>query len=47
MKAFVVLRAGATAKAEEIIAFCKERLTAYKVPKFLEFVPDLPKSNVG
>ena len=47
VKAFVVLRAGATAKAEEIIAFCKERLTAYKVPKFLEFVPDLPKSNVG
>ena len=28
-------------------AFCKERLTAYKVPKHVEFRTDLPKSMVG
>jgi long-chain acyl-CoA synthetase len=27
--------------------FCRERLTAYKVPKFIEFRDDLPKTNVG
>ncbi|WP_434777784.1 AMP-binding protein [Neisseria sp. Ec49-e6-T10] len=32
---------------EEIINFCKERLTAYKVPKDIIFKDDLPKSNVG
>lgn len=47
VKAFVVLKAGMAAKADDILAFCKERLTAYKVPKLLEFVPDLPKTNVG
>jgi long-chain acyl-CoA synthetase len=31
----------------EIIAYCKEELTAYKVPKHVEFVKELPKSNVG
>lgn len=32
---------------EEIIAYCKENLTAYKVPKQVEFRKELPKSNVG
>ena len=32
---------------EEIISFCKENLTGYKVPKEIEFRKDLPKSNVG
>lgn len=31
----------------EIIAFCKEQLTGYKVPKIIEFRDDLPKTNVG
>jgi len=47
VKAFVVLKEGETATAEEIIAFCRERLTAYKVPKLVEFRKELPKSNVG
>ncbi len=33
--------------ANEIKEFCRERLTAYKVPKHFEFRDDLPKSNVG
>lgn len=47
VKAFVVLKAGATATPDEIVAFCKERLAPFKVPKQVEFVKDLPKSLVG
>ena len=47
VKAFVVLKAGANATADEIIAFCKERLAPFKVPKQVEFAKDLPKSLVG
>ncbi|WP_416866151.1 MAG: AMP-binding protein [Imperialibacter sp.] len=32
---------------EELISFCRESLTRYKVPKHVEFVKELPKSNVG
>ncbi len=32
---------------EEIIAYCKDNMTAYKVPKYVEFRKELPKSNVG
>lgn len=32
---------------EELIAHCREHLTAYKVPKIVEFYDELPKSNVG
>lgn len=32
---------------EEVIAYCREEMTGYKVPKFVEFRDDLPKSNVG
>ena len=31
----------------DLKAFCREQLTAYKVPRFIEFSADLPKSNVG
>jgi long-chain acyl-CoA synthetase len=47
VKAFVVLREGQAATAEEIQAFCRERLTGYKVPKQVEFLSALPKSAVG
>ena len=33
--------------AKEVTDFCRERLTAYKVPKLVEFREDLPKTNVG
>lgn len=46
VKAFVVLRdEGVT--AQDIIAHCKKELTAYKVPKTIEFRDDLPKTPVG
>lgn len=32
---------------EELIKFCREHLTSYKVPKYVEFRAELPKSNVG
>jgi len=47
VKAFVVLKGGAHATEDEIVAFCKERLAAFKVPKAVEFTTDLPKSLVG
>lgn len=33
--------------AEEIISHCREHLTAYKIPKIIEFYNELPKTNVG
>jgi len=47
VKAFVVLKAGTTATADDITAFCKERLAPFKVPKEIEFATDLPKSLIG
>jgi long-chain acyl-CoA synthetase len=47
VKAFVVLREGQTATAEEIREFCKASLVSYKVPKQVEFRTALPKSAVG
>ena len=47
VKAFVVLREGQTATADEIREFCKASLTGYKVPKQVEFRTSLPKSAVG
>ena len=47
VKAYVVLQEGESATEEEIIAFCRENLAPYKVPKFVEFRDDLPKSMVG
>ena len=32
---------------EEVTAYCKEKLAAYKVPKLVEFVDELPKTAVG
>lgn len=46
VKSFVVLRPEASATAEEIIAFCKKELAAYKVPRQVEFLAELPKSSV-
>src|SRR6266542_1197 len=45
--AFVVLKDGATATAEEVIAFCQSRLARFKCPKEVRFVDSLPKSPIG
>jgi long-chain acyl-CoA synthetase len=47
VKAYIVLKPGEQSTAEEIIAFCREKLTAYKVPKIVEFRDSLPQSAVG
>jgi long-chain acyl-CoA synthetase len=47
VKAYVVLKEGETATAEEIIEFCKERMSKYKVPTEVEFRKELPKTMVG
>jgi long-chain acyl-CoA synthetase len=46
VKAFVVCRSSDLTEAA-LSEFCRQDLTAYKVPKFIEFRDDLPKSNVG
>ncbi|HEY7037865.1 MAG TPA: long-chain fatty acid--CoA ligase [Methylomirabilota bacterium] len=45
--AFVVLKDGRQASAEEIVAFCGSRLARFKCPKQVRFVPSLPKSPIG
>ena len=44
--AFVILREGATATAEEIIAYCRQNMAHYKAPKTVVFSP-LPKTSTG
>jgi long-chain acyl-CoA synthetase len=47
VKAVVALAAGASASEADIIAFCKERLAAYKYPRSVEIIPELPKGPTG
>jgi long-chain acyl-CoA synthetase len=47
VKAFVVPHEDQAATADEIIAFCREHLVAYKVPKQIEFRESLPKTLIG
>lgn len=46
VKVFIVKKEKSL-KEEEIIAYCRENLTGYKVPKVIEFRKELPKSTVG
>ena len=46
-KAFVVLKPGQQATEAELQAFVKEKLAPYKYPRFIEFLPDLPKTATG
>ena len=47
VKAFVSLRPGATADTDELIAFCRERMSAYKYPRQIELRDELPKTATG
>ena len=47
VKAVVVLRPEATVTAEELIAYCKERIAAYKYPRIIEFRDALPRNTLG
>jgi long-chain acyl-CoA synthetase len=47
VKLFVVCREGQSVTETELIKFCRESLTGYKVPRLVEFRTELPKTNVG
>jgi long-chain acyl-CoA synthetase len=47
VKAFVSLRPGQSATEEEFIAFCRERMAAYKYPRSVEILDELPKTVSG
>jgi long-chain acyl-CoA synthetase len=46
-KAYVVLKPGAPADADGILALCRAELAAYKAPRAIQFVADLPKTSTG
>ena len=47
VKAFIVVKEGQELTEDEAVTYCKKNLAAYKVPKIIEFVDELPKSAVG
>jgi long-chain acyl-CoA synthetase len=47
VKLFAVRQPDSEVSADEIVAYCRENLTGYKVPKQVEFRDELPKTNVG
>ncbi len=47
VKAFVVLRPGERATAEELLELCRQRLETYAVPAAIEFLPELPRNFIG
>ena len=47
VKAFIVLKEGASATEEELNKFCRENLASFKVPRIYEFRTELPKTAVG
>src|SRR5581483_7146424 len=46
-KAFVIPHEGTAVDEKELRAFCRENLANYKVPKYFELVPDLPRTPTG
>jgi long-chain acyl-CoA synthetase len=47
VKAFIVTKSGEALTEEDVVSYCKNNLAAYKVPKLIEFIDELPKSAVG
>lgn len=47
VRAYVVLKQGKAVTRDELVSYCREHLAAYKVPRQVEFVADLPKSISG
>ena len=47
VKVYIVLNEGQNVAKDDIITFCRDKLTAYKVPKHVEFIDEIPKTNVG
>ncbi len=47
IKAYVILKDGAAATADQLIAWCRERLSPFKVPEVVEFREVFPRTSVG
>ena len=47
MKAVVSLKDGYDVQPAELTEFCRERMAAYKYPRLIEIVDDLPKTTTG
>ena len=47
IKAFVILKEGQVATEEDIVEFCKSRLSKFRIPEFVEFRDDFPRTSVG
>jgi crotonobetaine/carnitine-CoA ligase len=47
IKAFVILKEGHRATEEDIVEFCESRLSKFRVPEFVEFRVDFPRTSVG
>jgi long-chain acyl-CoA synthetase len=47
VKLFLTLKPGQTMSADEVIAYCREHLAPYKVPRFVEFVDAVPRTPIG
>ena len=47
VKAFVSAQGGRVGDADELIAFCQERMAAYKYPRQVEFLDEIPKTASG
>ena len=46
-KAIVVLKEGETATADEIMEFCRQKLSSFKRPRYIAFVDELPRTSTG
>jgi len=47
IKAFVILRPNMQLSKEELIKFCEIHLAKFKIPEYIEFVDELPRTSVG
>lgn len=47
VKAFVVKKEGSILSEQQLITYCQEHLSHYKIPKYIHWQATLPKSNVG
>jgi len=46
-KAFVIAREGENLEEKDLRSFCREHLANYKIPKYIDLVPDLPRTPTG
>ena len=47
IKAYIIVKEGGRATAEELIAWCRARLSAFKAPEAIEFRESFPRTSVG